>query len=135
LFIGFDSFEGLPETWEDKKKGHFDSKGNLPDIPDSRVSFVKGWFQDTVYRSLKNKDFSNQSIFHLDADLFSSTLYVLFHIHPFLKEGDILIFDEFSSFEHEFMALETFKKCTGTDWKFQFSGAVNNYRQIALQIK
>jgi O-methyltransferase len=48
-FVGFDSFEGLPESWEDKKEDrHFDQKGNFPDIKDSRVKFVKGWFQDSV---------------------------------------------------------------------------------------
>ncbi|MGA1978280.1 MAG: TylF/MycF/NovP-related O-methyltransferase [Bacteroidales bacterium] len=135
LFIGFDSFEGLPESWENKAKEHFNNEGKIPVISDGRVSFVKGWFQDTVHKYLKNMDFSNQSIFHLDADLFSSTLYVLFQIHPFIKKDDILIFDEFSSVENEFLALETFRKCIGKDWGFQFLGAVNNFRQVALQIK
>jgi hypothetical protein len=135
LFLGFDSFEGLPESWENKKRGHFASAGNTPVISDNRVSFVKGWFQDTVCMSLKSIDFSNQSVFHLDADLFSSTLYVLFQIHQYIKKEDIIIFDEFSSFEHEFMAFETFRKCVGKAWKFQFLGAVNNYKQVALQIK
>jgi hypothetical protein len=135
LFIGFDSFEGLPENWENKKRGHFNNEGNPPVIDDSRVSFVKGWFQDTVYLYLKNLDFSNQTVFHLDADLYSSTLYVLFQIHQYIKKGDILIFDEFSSFENEFMALETFRKCVGRDWEFQFLGAVNNFKQVAIRIK
>jgi len=134
-FIGFDSFEGLPEGWEDKKTGHFDVEGNLPEINDHRVDFVKGWFQDTVYQTLKNKEFNRQAIFHLDADLFSSTIYVLFQLHAFLKEGDILIFDEFSNFEHEFRAFEIFKKSTGRKWKYDLIGAVNNFRQIAIRIK
>ena len=134
-FVGFDSFEGLPEDWEAKKAGHFDTEGNLPEIDDPRVTFVKGLFQDTVYNTLKERNFDHQrKIFHLDADLFSSTLYVLFQLHAFLEQGDILIFDEFSSYDHEFSAFEIFKKCAGREWKYEFVGAVNNFRQVAIQI-
>ena len=134
-FVGFDSFEGLPESWEGKNKKHFDQKGKFPDIKDSRVSFVKGWFQDSVYNKLSQSKFDKQCIFHLDADLFSSTLYVLFQLHPKLKSGDILIFDEFSSHDHEYKALEIFKKCCNNKWQFEFIGAVNNYRQVAFILK
>ncbi|WP_187388358.1 TylF/MycF/NovP-related O-methyltransferase [Seonamhaeicola marinus] len=134
-FLGFDSFEGLPERWEEKQQGHFNQQGEFPDIKDDRVSFVKGWFQDTVYGALQNFDFDNRSIYHLDADLFSSTLYVLFQIEPKLKKNDILIFDEFSSFNHEFKALEIFKSCINSKWNFEFIGAVNNYRQVAFVLK
>lgn len=133
-FIGFDSFEGLPSEWEGKKKGHFTQGGMPQTIPDTRVRFVKGWFQDSVYEALTKSDFDKICIFHLDADLFSSTLYVLFQIHPKLKTGDILIFDEFSSIEHEFKALEIFKKCIHDKWHFELIGAVNNYRQVAFQL-
>lgn len=134
-FVGFDSFEGLPESWENKAEKHFNQGGKFPDIKDSRVSFVKGWFQDSVYEKLSQSEFNKQCVFHLDADLFSSTLYVLFQLHPKLKSGDILIFDEFSSHEHEYKALEIFKKCCNNKWKFEFIGAVNNYRQVAFILK
>ncbi len=134
-FVGFDSFEGLPESWEDKKEGHFDQKGSFPNINDSRVSFVKGWFQDSVYKTLSASDFNEQCVYHLDADLFSSTLFVLFQIFPKLKTNDILIFDEFSSHDHEFEAFEIFKRCTNNKWQFEFIGAVNNYRQVAFMLK
>jgi len=134
-FVGFDSFEGLPESWEDKKKKHFDQQGNFPDIDDSRVRFVKGWFQDSVYQELTQCEFDKLCVFHLDADLFSSTMFVLFQLHPKLKKGDILIFDEFSSHEHEYEALEIFKKCCNEKWSFELIGAVNNYKQVAFILK
>ena len=134
-FVGFDSFEGLPESWENKAEKHFNQGGKFPDIKDSRVSFVKGWFQDSVYEKLSHSEFNKQCVFHLDADLFSSTLYELFQLHPKLKSGDKLIFDEFSSHEHEYKALEIFKKCCNNKWKFEFIGAVNNYRQVAFILK
>lgn len=134
-FVGYDSFEGLPEVWEDKGKGHFDTGGNFPDTESKRVTFVKGWFQDTVHEDLRDRRFTEQSVFHLDADLFSSTLYVLFTLHPYLKKGDILIFDEFTSAEHEFLALEMFKECQGRPWNFRSIGGVNNFRQSAFIIE
>ena len=49
-FIGFDSFEGLPEDWtRNWPKGAMgDVAGAVPQIDDERVSFVKGWFQNTL---------------------------------------------------------------------------------------
>ncbi|MFT7035753.1 MAG: O-methyltransferase [Cyclobacteriaceae bacterium] len=135
-FYGFDSFKGLPESWENKQEGHFNKKGQTPNISDPRVKFISGWFQDTVYEFFKNhKPSNNTTIFHLDADLFSSTLYVLFHIQPIIKSGDILIFDEFSSFNDEYEALEIFKRCFGKPFDYELLGAINNYRQVAIQLK
>jgi len=46
---GFDSFEGLPESWDlSAEKGHFALDGAIPVIEDSRVSFSKGWFSETL---------------------------------------------------------------------------------------
>ncbi len=133
-FIGFDSFEGLPEDWGILKKGHFDTHQLIPKISDPRVKFVKGWFQDTIFKELPSCNYKKRVIFHLDADLYSSTLFVLFQIHPYIKKGDIVIFDEFSKYEDEFLALETFKKCTGRDWNFNMLGAINNFSHVAFMI-
>ncbi len=133
-FYGFDSFEGLPEQWEDKGQGHFNQDGKTPNLNDDRVEFIKGWFQDSVYPFFRQHKVSHKAVYHLDADIFSATLYVLFHLQPFIKTGDILIFDEFSSFEDEYKALEIFKKCTGKPFEYKFLGAINNYRQVALEV-
>lgn len=48
-FVGFDSFEGLPERWSDSAPpGYFSTDGKVPQTDDLRVSFVKGWFDQTV---------------------------------------------------------------------------------------
>ena len=51
--FGFDTFEGLPETWDQGaggdswKKGSFDLEGRLPPVP-GNARLVKGLFADTL---------------------------------------------------------------------------------------
>src|SRR5215469_6659952 len=48
-YWGFDSFEGLPEDWRPRlKKGSFSTAGHVPSIDDPRVTYVVGWFQQTL---------------------------------------------------------------------------------------
>lgn len=111
-FYGFDSFEGLPEDWKrfdgQMVKSHFDVNGALPDIDDDRVSFVPGWFQDTVDIFLEKFEPEEQLVLHVDSDLYSSALYVLTRLDALLVPGTIVIFDEFSSVLNEFAALENY---------------------------
>ena len=97
-FYGFDSFEGLPEFWnENKQKGAFSTGGHQPIIQDSRISFVKGWFQETLEDFIdetKNTNLYSNLIVHYDADLYSSTYYCLCQVDR-LKSKYIAIFDEF----------------------------------------
>lgn len=103
-FYGFDTFEGLPEDWGKLKKGTFDTEGTIPKIKDYRINFIQGLFQETLRRFLNNFSTEDRLIIHLDADLYSSTMYVLSSLDVLLKSGDIIIFDEFSSVTHEFRA-------------------------------
>ncbi|HOF21718.1 MAG TPA: TylF/MycF/NovP-related O-methyltransferase [Bacteroidales bacterium] len=132
IFIGFDTFEGLPENWGTFKKG--DMAAALPGFSDKRAVFVKGLFQDTLHKYFReNKpDPEKRNIVHLDADLFSSTLFALSGISDFLKKGDILFFDEFNVPDHEFYAYRIFSE----SWyiKTRLLGAVNNYLQTAFII-
>lgn len=106
---GFDSFEGLPENWgyfTDKKK--FDVNGRIPRMDDSRVQLHQGWFDQTVPPFLKNFQSNATLILHLDADLYSSTIFALRQLRPFMRPGTILIFDEFFDREHELKAFSEF---------------------------
>jgi hypothetical protein len=76
----------------------------VPDIADPRFHVVKGYFKDTVPGWIKGHDLSRKLVAHLDADLYSSTLLVLVHLLPWLKPGDVVVFDEFHGFMHEFRA-------------------------------
>ncbi len=131
-FYGFDTFEGLPENWGTFKKG--DMTANIPVIKDERVKFMKGLFQDTVPEFLTNHPMHNgkRKVIHMDADLFSSTLYALTSMAPYLKKGDVLMFDEFNVPNHEFFAFKCF--CESYYINTKLIGAVNNYYQVALMI-
>ena len=131
-FFGFDTFEGLPEKYGSYEKGVFSLEGNFPDIKDSRIKFVKGLFQDTLIKEIQNIDFSKKNIIHLDADLYSSTLYTLTVIYKYLKKDDIIIFDEFCVPLHEFKAFEDFTKSYYI--KLIPIGAKNNYLQMIFKI-
>jgi len=132
LFHGFDTFEGLPEKWGTFEKGAM--AANIPDINDQRVSFYPGLFQDTLPNFLKQiQKIDKRKVIHMDADLFSSTLYTLTSLAPFLNKGDIIIFDEFSVPNHEFMALKMFTDSYYI--KTRLLAAVNNYYCIAIIIE
>ena len=90
---GFDSFEGLPEKWRDGfDKGAFSRGGNLPHV-NSNVSLIKGWFNETLPGFMKTHD-KKISFIHMDADLYSSTIYILDQLKDHLDKDCIIIFDE-----------------------------------------
>lgn len=131
-FYGFDTFEGLPEAWFSNKKGDFDQSGKFPDIKDSRLGFVKGLYQDTLFNFLDTHKINKRKVVHIDADLYSSTLFVLTTLHRFLKKGDIIIFDDFGYLMGEFRALEHYSHSFYA--KYEVIGSVNTYAQVAIKI-
>jgi hypothetical protein len=103
-FFGFDTFTGLPEDWDGLPQGAFSTGGHAPDIADPRCSFRAGLFQDTLRPFLDGYTARCRKVVHLDADLYSSTLFVLSCLGGKLNPGDILIFDEFGGILDEFRA-------------------------------
>ncbi len=136
-FFGFDSFEGLPEDWkrfDDKiAKSHFDLSGTLPDIDDDRVSFVPGWFQDTLPGFLEGFEPRSQLVVHIDADLYSSALYVLTRCEDILTPGTIVLFDEFSSPLNEFAALADYCSAYRRGYDV-LASAWTYYAQLAIRM-
>lgn len=108
FFHGFDSFVGLPEDWRVVSKDEFNLKGVLPQFNDPRVKLFKGWFSETLPGYLAGFAPHPNLVVHIDADLYSSTKYVLDQIRPFLRPGSVLIFDEIFDRDHELKALTEF---------------------------
>jgi hypothetical protein len=115
IFIGLDSFEGLPEDWGKIKKGTFDVGGAIPKINDARVKFIKGWFQQTWGELEKVIPSDGSLIVHYDADLYSSTLFALTKVDD-LKRPYLGIFDEFAG--HEARALRNYQQAYIPQIKF-----------------
>jgi len=113
-FYGFDSFEGLPEVWGHKAIGTFSTDGRVPEIDDRRVTWVKGWFQDTLPRFEIPGGFAAVLV-HLDADLYSSTLFTLAQLWGRVPSF-YAIFDEF--FGHETRALYNFAQAFPSSIEF-----------------
>jgi hypothetical protein len=136
-FIGFDSFEGIPEDWVSvtgtAKKGAFSVEGCIPKTDDRRVKFVKGWFNETLRSFLKNFPPRSRLVIQNDGDLFSSTLYTLATVDPILRPGTILIFDEFANPLHEWRAFEDYASAFGR--KFKVLGTAGEYyTNLAMEI-
>lgn len=110
MVYGFDSFEGLPEDWRDGfGKGAFNRNGELPPV-NANVKLIKGWFNETVDKFIKEQN-KKISFVHMDADLYSSTKYVLDTIVNYIDKDCIMVFDElvnFDGFDGETSELKAF---------------------------
>lgn len=132
-FHGFDTFTGLPEDWGPFKKGYFDNHSEPPQINDQRGSFHQGLFQQTLPPFLKTLNSNARNVIMLDADLYSSTLYVLTSLAPYLKKGDLIFFDEFAVPTHEFKAYLDFVQSYYVE--MELIGAANNYYFVAFKLR
>ncbi|MBC7865211.1 MAG: class I SAM-dependent methyltransferase [Bacteroidia bacterium] len=132
-FYGFDTFTGLPEDWNMFKAGAMSTGGVLPDVKDDRAFFVKGMFQDSLPDFLLSFKDDKRKIIHLDADLYSSTLYVLAKLHPLLKKNDVILFDEFAVPQSEFLAFTNF--VNAFRFEYEVIAAANNYMFVAMKVK
>ena len=108
----FDSFEGLPEPWDNgdfiEPVGY--QKCGIPQFDDSRARIIKGLFCDT----LPVCKFNNQIGFiHIDCDIYSSAICALDFITPYIRNGTIIIFDELYGYanykNHEWKALNEWR--------------------------
>jgi len=113
LVYGFDSWEGLPEIWnEDNPKGMFNVNGVIPFSPNEKMVLVKGWFDETLPNFINNTPITKISLLHLDADLYSSTKCVFDNLKPYFKDKCVIVFDEFFGYhnweDHEYKAFKEF---------------------------
>lgn len=130
--LGFDTFTGLPEAWREAPPGTFDQGGKPPEINDSRVAFEVGLFDATLPRALERLVAGPRLVVHLDADLYSSTAFVLRALTPRLKAGDVLIFDEFADAQHEFRAYHEWIAVAPV--RLVPVAAVNDFLQVAFRV-
>lgn len=135
-FVGFDTFEGLPEDWTEFSRtltsATFSTQGRVPNTDDKRVSFVKGLFQDTLPGFMQRRIANAQLVIHNDSDLYSATLYVLTHANDMLVAGTIVIFDELYSPLHEFRALDDY--CSAYRRSYEVIAATEGHGKVAIRM-
>ena len=103
---GFDSFEGLPEDWLQPEtghpnlKGHFNLGGKVPNhlLILNNINIVKGWFDKSLPKFIKNNDINKISFLNIDSDLYSSANTILTLLTPYFKGYCIIHFDEFCNY-------------------------------------
>lgn len=112
---GFDSFEGLPEAWGPWDKGRFQTGGQVPVTSDPRVRFFKGWFEDVLPNYVVPAH--DVLVVVLDADLYSSTSYVLRQLRAQIRPGTLIYFDEMNHVDHEPKAFQEFIEASSLKFK------------------
>ncbi|VXB91438.1 Methyltransferase domain protein [Pseudomonas sp. 8AS] len=96
-FHGFDSFRGLPEPWirsssSTYETGHF-STGRLPRFDGGNVRVHPGFFDESLPVWLSSHA-EPLALIHIDADLYSSAIYVLKSLDHLIIPGTVVVFDE-----------------------------------------
>jgi hypothetical protein len=132
---GFDSFEGLPESWRAGfDAGTFKVEG-LPWVRPN-VKLYKGWFKDSL--PVFKKDHPEPMAFgHLDADLYVSTKDVFDALGDHIVAGTVLQFDEFFNYpgwqDGESKAFLEFSRARQAE--VEYIGYVGSSEQVAVRIK
>lgn len=130
---GFDSFEGLPEHWRTGFGVGAFQQERLPDVPGAEL--VIGLFDQTLPGFLERIP-GEVAFLHLDADLYSSTRTVLDALAPRLREGTVIVFDEYFNFpgweDHEHRAWTEFVARTGL--RFEYLGFTADDEQLSVRL-
>ena len=134
IIYGFDSFEGLPETWRSGyEKGTF-AVTSIPEVQDN-VKLVVGLFEDKL-RDFKEQHSDACAFIHIDCDLYSSAAYVLEELENQIQEGTVIVFDEYFNYpgwqDGEYKAFQEFVK--KYDVKYEYIAYVEILEQVAIKI-
>ena len=114
---GFDSFQGLPEPWRGTRheRGAYSASGKLPRVP-SNVQLYPGLFTETIPQWL-NAHPESIAFVHIDCDIYASTRTILQLIRSRLREGLVIVFDEYFKYpcwqQHQHRAFREFVAETG----------------------
>ncbi len=132
---GFDSFEGLPETW---RPGFAAGALRRPEPPavSHNVELVAGWFDRTLPGFLSGQGEEHVALLHVDCDLYSSTQTIFAQLGKRIAAGTIIVFDEYFNYPgwrvHEFRAFQEFVGARHIH--YDYVGVVPGNQQVAVRI-
>jgi hypothetical protein len=161
IVYGFDSFEGLPEFWDQQNpKGVFNLGGIIPegaicgnndDNPGMynssptkttqpwrpNIKLIKGYFENTLPEFL-NDHTEKVAFVHIDSDIYSSARTVLTLLKDRFQNNTILAFDELTDYpdfrNHEIKAFAEFLLETGYKYEAIFHQCLGQYTQSCFKI-
>ena len=117
---GFDSFQGLPESWHSQAKGSYSTEGVIPSVPQN-VILHDGWFEETLPEFVQQHP-EPVRFMNIDCDIYSSTKTVLEIFAKQIIPGTVIVFDEYIGNEHwredEFKAFQEAVLKYG--WKYEY---------------
>jgi hypothetical protein len=141
---GFDSWQGLPEQFNDLPAGHFAQA--LPEMLDN-CQLVPGWFGSRpVQDNSSIPEFTAQSfadqhnepiaLLHLDADLYSSTKTVLDVFAKQIVSGTVILFNEYWNHptwkKHEFRAWQ--EHVAQHNVRYEYIGYASDHQEVAVRV-
>jgi len=94
---------------------------------------VKGWFQDTLPFFLSHFSTKKQLVIHCDADVYTSTLFVLCKLDTLMKADTIVMFDDFSSMLHDFRALSDYTRSFRRHYEVLGASGRDYYEHVAVR--
>ncbi|MCR6630992.1 MAG: class I SAM-dependent methyltransferase [Magnetospirillum sp.] len=116
---GFDSFEGLPQSWGAEPAGVLTTGASLPEVP-ANVTLHAGWFEDTLDPFLAAHA-GPARLVNVDSDIYASARFVLGRLRDRIRPGTVIVFDEFIGnrtwAEDEFKAFAEYVAETGVGWR------------------
>jgi len=131
---GFDSFQGLPESWHHNPKGSYSTKGVIPFVPEN-VTLHEGWFEETLPGFVK-KHPGPVRFMNIDCDIYSSTKTVLEFFAEQIIPGTVIVFDEYIGNEHwredEFKAFQ--EAVLKHSWEYEYLCFSFMTKQVVVRI-
>jgi tetratricopeptide (TPR) repeat protein len=131
---GFDSFEGIPENWNDEPQGSYSANGDLPEVP-ANVTLHQGWFDQTIPEFKKTHP-EPIRFMNIDCDLYSSTKTIFDLLGPQIVPGTVIVFDEYIGYkswkEDEFKAFQ--EALVQYQWKYELLAFSFASKQVAIKI-
>ena len=131
---GFDSFEGLPEAWQENPKGSYSTKGVIPSVPDN-VILHNGWFEKTLPSFIDQHQVPIRFM-NIGCDIYSSTKTIFDLLEKQITHGTVIVFDEYignaSWREDEFKAFQEAVLSNG--WKYEYLCFSFFTKQVVVRI-
>lgn len=134
---GFDSFQGLPESWiNGAPRGGMSTGGKLPPVR-SNVALHPGWFENSLPTFVAEHRKERLAFVHVDCDLYSSARTVFTCLGEQIRSGTIIQFDEYFNYpgwqQHEFKAFKEFVE--QRELRYRYIGYVRTGYSVAVSIQ